>query len=96
MDAAATPHACISAWITLTLAVCICATGRQGGGLDLGEAPSSVVSPQEHVEFLRLFSEQMRERPGDGNAHSQRQAEVRLQPLPSSLSCTSVFLAVTR
>ncbi|CAM9925555.1 unnamed protein product, partial [Ectocarpus sp. 12 AP-2014] len=51
-------------------------TKFKGGGLDLGEAPSSVASPKEHLEFLRLFRDQMRQRQEEGEAHPHRGAEM--------------------
>ncbi|CAM9483893.1 unnamed protein product [Ectocarpus fasciculatus] len=51
-------------------------TKFKGGGLDLGEAPSTVASPREHLEFLRLFRDQMRQRQEEGEAHPHRGAEM--------------------
>ncbi|CBJ26254.1 conserved unknown protein [Ectocarpus siliculosus] len=51
-------------------------TKFKGGGLDLGEAPSSVASPKEHLEFLRLFRDQMRQRQEEGEEHPHHGAEM--------------------
>ena len=49
---------------------------EQGGEVDLGEAPNSVASPKEHLDFLRLFRGQiqMRRRRDDGQAQEEKEA----------------------
>lgn len=39
-----------------------CMQTEQGGKVDLGEAPNSVASPREHLDFLRLFCSQIQMR----------------------------------
>eukprot|EP00752_Nemacystus_decipiens_P015755 g14066.t1 len=54
-------------------------TKFKGGGVDLGEAPRSVASPREHVDFLRLLSRkiEIRQRQGEsGGEHDQEQELV--------------------
>lgn len=59
----------------------VCSVGGvsicQGGGLGLNEAaPSSIASPANHLDFLRLFCRQMRQRREEGEVEPQRDAKV--------------------
>lgn len=59
----------------------------QGGGPGLDEAaPSSAASPAEHLDFIRLFCSQMRQRQEEGEAEPQRDAKVSF-----TLTCTAVL-----
>ncbi|CAN0216369.1 unnamed protein product [Pylaiella littoralis] len=52
-------------------------TKFKGGGPGLDEAaPSSAASPAEHLDFIRLFCSQMRQRQEEGEAEPQRDAKI--------------------